>query len=341
MIWRDPLRTCKVKNKRLLLNMFLPLLSKESKEILEKFIKIKIPKFRNYLFDYIGFLKYLNLENLHFLIEETLHLNYIQQDTMKQEVYKLLINRCSSLKHLNICQSYIPPFQDFPEVKNCFANLHELRCTTDNDSSYLFELAKICKSIQKLRIDCSNKENPGLIKLIEEQRNLKCFICVNFTHNQNQQKLFEELLRVLSKNARNLSYLKTCDWSRGICFPYSILKEFTNLTKLKLWDLNVQQLEQQLRMSAFPKLQVLHLKYLSMLTLADIISKTKGDLWKIKLYGIDRNKEHSGKLIQSIYLHCPNLRYVTIYVGYQDYIEVEQLLKYCQKLEGIVFLNSF
>src|SRR4051812_1221572 len=63
ILWRNPLGTCKVQNKMSLLNMLLSLLPKESKRILKKILRIKIPKFRNYLFDYIGFLKNLNLED--------------------------------------------------------------------------------------------------------------------------------------------------------------------------------------------------------------------------------------------------------------------------------------
>jgi hypothetical protein len=97
-----------------------------------------------------------------------------KKNLLKQEIYKLFVSQCKNIKELiwNTPQ----PLSLFPGAPTCFSQLCSL-CIDINfvNSNALYEMTEICKDLNELTIyNC--KDLPGLISLIDAQRNLKKLI---------------------------------------------------------------------------------------------------------------------------------------------------------------------
>ncbi|CAB5311938.1 unnamed protein product [Rhizophagus irregularis] len=106
-----------------------------------------------------------------------------------------------------------------------------------------------------------------------------------------------------------------------------------NLRKLKLFVRELdQRYEDQLKISSYPNLEILHIKNISINTLINLIEKTKGNLKEIWVdeYKLSDNIE---RLIRIIYENCSKLEILSIILYNHDFIEFEKLLHSCLYLK--------
>src|SRR5205085_6240646 len=128
------------------------------------------------------------------------------------------------------------------------------------------------------------------IRLIKVQINLKKFKYTASKFVKHKMKEFNEIGQALEENAETLVHFKAVEDLYGNGFIPTIFPKFKNLEKLILFRLCyclVQyELEEQLAITAFPKLKVLHIQDASIRTVRKIIEKTEGNLFKIAIYDV-------------------------------------------------------
>ena len=82
------------------------------------------------------------------------------------------MNKCS-IEYLSPIDMKHPIYQ-FSGAKTSLSNLFELSCNSyEKEQSFFYELAQICRSIEKIYIEHWGIDNPGLAKLIEMQKQIK------------------------------------------------------------------------------------------------------------------------------------------------------------------------
>jgi hypothetical protein len=101
-----------------------------------------------------------------------------------QEIFKLFINKFSSLKRLivNNYLFYIPQltFISYPGTRDCLKNLSILDCRSDICSDFFDQLSQICHNIQSLIITFAYSISSGSKDLISVQKNLKCLKMIGY-----------------------------------------------------------------------------------------------------------------------------------------------------------------
>src|ERR1044072_7953208 len=155
----------------------------ESKEILSKNgIVCSTLASKPPMFNYASYCKVLSVS--HHAYNEIVQPLENQQSVLSQnlkniiiqEIFKLLMNKISSLKKLVFCWSSlnnIPKFTSFPGANDCLKDLSELQCYSENDPELLYQLSQICRNLQSLRIEFTKVISNGLADLVSVQRNLK------------------------------------------------------------------------------------------------------------------------------------------------------------------------
>ncbi|GET03654.1 hypothetical protein GLOIN_2v1764020 [Rhizophagus clarus] len=131
-------------------------LSKESQEFLKsQGIYIFSTKHnKRPLFDYIGYCKYINFRKIENFINNGRSFGFnkeYQNHAMKQEIYKLLINKSLKIKCLymiNIGPNITHQIYNFNGAKILLGELTFLSCDSSIDSIFYY----ICKLIQKIDI---------------------------------------------------------------------------------------------------------------------------------------------------------------------------------------------
>ncbi|RIA99413.1 hypothetical protein C1645_869980 [Glomus cerebriforme] len=347
ILWSNPWKY--VMNSRLLLNVIVLFLSKESQEFLiDQGIYLFSIKHKAPLFDYISYCKYINFHQIENIIINGLSFGFnkeYQIHAIEQEIYKMIISRCPAIKYLDMMYSgrhFKHQIYHFTGAKLSLGELTFLCCDSSVDSTFFYGLAHICKLLQKIHIKSCPDDNSGLARLIEVQKNLKCFVCSIYDDAEYVIQ-HKNIGNALVKQAHSLIHLKLI-YEDNFFLLLEILPKLINLKKLKLINIanNDYQLEKYLEISTFSKLQVFHIEIISSLDIAiNIIKKTEGNLLEILLGSTIYNEMYSGKYIRTIYEHCPNIKILSLGVNNSDYAEFEILLEKCQQLERIVIDGSF
>ncbi|GBB94934.1 hypothetical protein RclHR1_24440003 [Rhizophagus clarus] len=148
----------------------------------------------------------------------------------------------------------------------------------------------------------------------------------------NRSESFNKSLeKSLIKHADTIQYLRI-EWEPVI---KGFLSYFVNLLSLEIYlpiFINRNDSENIL----LPNLKTLKTRVISLKILANIIKNTKGNLSEIS---IGYNDNYCKMLIQAIYQNCPKLKYLhlTLHGNSNSLIlEIENLLIYCQVLNGLV-----
>src|SRR6266496_1675645 len=180
ILWRNPGQTLLTKKAGcLLFDVTLLHLSEESRDILKNqgYNNLITETYQRPLFNYINFCKYLDL----LIIERMISSKNIERSNVsfiRNVILKLFINGNTKLICLSIRQNYDYQLYHIPGVEHCFSELESFHCDVKTNQDMLEGLARICKSIKKLRFynnSCMNSytsNNFGMIKLIEVQKNL-------------------------------------------------------------------------------------------------------------------------------------------------------------------------
>ncbi|UZO14020.1 uncharacterized protein OCT59_005491 [Rhizophagus irregularis] len=353
ILWRNPWRyQMKDYQKKSLFNTIITFLSDESKEFLKNQnimipFKRKSKKKKLIFFDYLKYCKSMINYNLYDIINYNYNIinnndnnnnnnnnNNLMNDyyryILQEEIYRLLIYKCPPLKYLDI--TFIQQQIDlFPDSKNWLSEILELRCNGDIEPHYFQGLAKFSQNIEKIIINSIRDDNYGLAKLIEVQKNLKYFKIIRDADVDSRKDTFMTINHGLIKHTKSLIEFKAI--FEGILFLPNLLPKMVNLRKLKLFVRELdQRYEDQLKISSYPNLEILHIKNISINTLINLIEKTKGNLKEIWVdeYKLSDNIE---RLIRIIYENCSKLEILSIILYNHDFIEFEKLLHSCLYLK--------
>ncbi|CAI2166921.1 19279_t:CDS:1 [Funneliformis geosporum] len=252
---------------------------------------------------------------------------------LKEEIYKLFISKCSSLKYLDITNINYRLYE-FPGAEANLSKLSQLACNNNNDEHVFKGFANLCKLIETLHINLTSL-NPGLARLIEEQQKLRSIIIKdNFVENNTDKS--NPIERAIIKKAKSIIHLNL-SVEKGSNFYNNLFSKLTDIQKLVLYDnryRNVAVHKQLNFTSSYPKLQVLQIG-ISFSVATKIIQVTK-DLQMIWLEkGNHESEDQIRQLIQAISKYCPKLRYLKIFLKEEVLEDFKLLLNNCRLLEGL------
>src|SRR5581483_1559929 len=121
----------------------------------------------------------------------------------------------------------------------------------------------------------------------------------------------------------------------NISFPPTILPKLCNLRKLQLLIPCLdEKYKFQLRIAAYPNLQVLHVENISADIVAEIIEKTDGHIRKVLIEQYNYCND-SKRLIRSIYENCSKVEKLSIVIHNHNFMEFKNLLKTCRNLKEL------
>jgi hypothetical protein len=331
-------------NIKIISNIIFSCLSTSSQQLLfDNDIKLPLTILsKSPMFNYVSFCKFLEayvinkIINVVFKVE---NLEFDKRNLLEQEVYKLFISQCKSIKSLG-WKTY-QPLPSFPGALTCFSQLYELSIDLYYvNSNNLYEMAQICKNLNTLYVYNYCQDIPGLISLIDTQRYLKnvSFYC------DIKKGACEETSNALAKKGSTINHL-TLQRSVGI-ISYSFLTSLINLKYLQIYRNSkiykgIKELQEYLAISKFPDLQSLRFSndFSCFKELAMLIEKTKGNISNVSIYTSNKSAENTGMLLKAISNHCPKIEHLHTYLGPKDLIYLESLLKNCKNLISID-LNS-
>ncbi|CAG8688144.1 21027_t:CDS:2 [Rhizophagus irregularis] len=255
-------------------------------------------------FNYIRFCKYL--DDIYYIFSN-------RSSLLKEEIYKLFISECSSIKSL--CMDMLDyPIYQYPGVNISLSNLYELDCNIKEQNFY-HELAQICRSIEKIRILIhEHDELDGLVELIEKQKQIK-YICISESGEN------KKIAQALEKHANSIILFSI---AVRTSFLYFLFPKLINLQFLKIYDgplihSRSNKLFNNMIDESHYDLQILELKYVSLDVVINIIQNTNGNLLKVYItFADDRNK--TTKYNQAIHKYCLNIKYVTVYLNIRKYL---------------------
>ncbi|RIA95314.1 hypothetical protein C1645_816797 [Glomus cerebriforme] len=293
---------------------------------------------QKFLFNYISFCKYIKYKIHHYgpnLYEKIFqHYDIRQIRLLEQEIYKLFINKCHKIKFLDTIGVRHPLYR-FPRAEISLAELHELYCSSKDDSSLFYGLAQICKFIEKFCIYLTSS-NSGLAKLIEMQQKVKYLIIKNHINDITQNEYGDIDLAIL-KHAHNLIYV-SLPIENFLYFYNHLFPKLINIKKLKLYNqiFDIFDIELYKNLFDHPKFQILQINLLFSATFyvaSRIIQESDNNLQIILM---DFNASHyTGQLLNIISQYCSQLKYLRIDLDDMYLHNFEQVLLNCQSLEGI------
>jgi hypothetical protein len=333
-------------------NVILSYLPSSSKQRLFN-CNIKLPStifLKPLTFNYISYCKSLDYRIVNDIINTVLKeetrsnaYNYSKKrNLLEQEIYKLYISQCKSIKRLILNTSQ--PLSSFPEALTLFS---QLCCLTIKmkliNSDNLYEMAQICKYLSKLIIDDYSQDIPGLISLIDAQRNLNDVVIY---FSRIKQGTCEELSKALARKGCTITNLSLYN-SVGI-ISHSFLTSLIRLRDLSIAHNhycnnyeNVKEFQQYLAISEFPNLRCFWSDEISCFKeLALLIAKTKGNIIRVRIYTYNEYAENMGMLIKAIADNCPKIENLSTDFEPKDLIYIKSLLLNCRNLVKLNLVNS-
>ncbi|CAB5179909.1 unnamed protein product [Rhizophagus irregularis] len=297
-------------------------------------------------FNYVSLCKFPGAENVSNIINIVNNYDFTKRrDLLEQEIYKLFISQCKNIKELSWETSQ--PLSLFPGALTCFSQLHSLRINMNIVSSNnLHEMAKICKDLNELIVNKYSQDTPGLISLIDAQRNLKSISFASYYIKKEREGTYEELSNVLARKGCTINNLYSSNLVGVI--SHSFLSSFINLKELTIYQYDdyksekIQEFQQYLAISKFPGLQSLKIGGVSCFKeLAMLIEKTEGNLSYVYIDMSNKDAESTGMVIKAIADNCPKIEYLSTYLGPKDLIYVKPLLLHCSKLSRLRLKNLY
>jgi hypothetical protein len=262
----------------------------------------------------------------------------IKKNLLEQEIYKLFVNQCNNIKVLHWKTSQ--PLSLFPGASECFSRLRSLDINVDLvNSEALCEMAKICKGLNKLTIENYYQDLPGLISLIDAQKNLKSILILPL--NGTKKGTCEKLSKALARKGDTIRYLYFGSGTIGN-IPLSFLTSLTFLSRLTImvytnYEEVSEKFRQYLSISEFPNLEYLHIHELPCFKeLAILIEKTNGNILCVNSYTSDKATKGAGTLIKAIANNCPKIKELSVRLEAQDFVYVKPLLLNCRCLKRVV-----
>ncbi|PKY14944.1 hypothetical protein RhiirB3_427051 [Rhizophagus irregularis] len=329
ILWMNPWKDLPRGKEKSQSNVFVSHLSNEVREKLKREHGIILPKAMKLSFNYISFCRYLELYRLDRITFTIKDIKMSKIPFMKLEIARLFINRNTRFTHLYLHQCDLQT-NLIPGIEICFSKLKFLR---SQPSNFLCELSEISESIEEIEFyitEYNNKDNYGITKLIEAQKNLNYF---SFTYGKGDKSLCKTLGDSLIKHASTLQYLKIdLELITKITKSLSYL---LNLSNLEIINPNNQRAWYHIENVSFPFLKFLKTQQVSTKSLIGLIENTKGHLMELCIDYEDNDEN----LIQAIYKNCPKLKYLKLSItnsSIRSIKELDNLLINCQYLNGLV-----
>ncbi|PKC61849.1 hypothetical protein RhiirA1_465956 [Rhizophagus irregularis] len=321
ILWSYPYKH--VYKKESLLNIIISHLSDNSIKFLkdESIIKANFQK-QKLSFNYVKFCRYL--DDIHKIFP-------IRSSLLEEEIYKLFISECSSIKSLSSEMVYYPIYK-YLGSNISLSNLSELCLVSrSNYNDFYHELAQICRSIEKIYIDL-RCDLPEITELIEMQKQIK-YIYVKEYGN------CEKINQALEKHANSIVLLNLTIYTKNGSFLYDLLlPKLINLQYLRINNMESECILEHVIYLSYHNLQILDLVTVSLDIAINIIQNTNGNLWKIKIRRSDY--DHIKEYDQTIHQYCPNIKYVSLFITDDETLkELENIFIKCQHLVAIDILN--
>ncbi|PKY25385.1 hypothetical protein RhiirB3_440302 [Rhizophagus irregularis] len=272
------------------------------------------------LFNYVKFCQYLN--DIYKCFPKR------SSSLLDEEIYKLFISECSSIKRL--CSEMLSyPIYKYPGSNISLSNLSELRLVSSSSyNDFYHELAQICRSIEKIYIKLCD-DLSGNAELIEMQKQIK------YIYVEESYMNCEKIEQALEKHANSIVSFNIKTHKHFL--NDTLLPKLINLQQLGIVD-NFYELKHGISYLNYYELQILELVNVLLDIAIDIIQNTNGNLWKIKIRPKDFNqvKEYN----QTIHKHCPNIKYVSLFLKDDETLkELEKIFIKCQHLVAIDISN--
>jgi hypothetical protein len=328
ILWKNPWKFLKKGKEKLLLNVIISHLSNESKNNLIQ-NNLSINSYQKPLFNYITFCKHLNLN----IIQKIIYNNYkVKIGIIKNEIFNLFINENMKFTHLYIPYQFNFQIHLIPGSKICLSEIKFLSCNASIENNILVGLTEICKSIKELEVFFERYNNYGIVKLIENQKNLfNLRLIDDYKRHESFHKIIENSL---IKHANTIQYFM-------ITKPpvTNILSSFVNLKVLEL-EFNGDIVYNRLESLSLPFLQVLKTKLVPINIIISLIKNTNGTLIEISMKSSMSNNVINNKIIiKTIYQNCPKLKYLKLVLRNSSILELEKLLITCQYLDELYLFD--
>jgi hypothetical protein len=349
ILWKEVSWYIEGKSEKKLFNTILSCLPLTSKKLLID-NKIKLPNLKERpIFNYIRYCEFPEAEIVDNIVEmvfEEFNIENFNNDNkrnlLEQEIYKLFISQCEEIKELSWETSQ--PLPLFPGALKCFSRLNIL----DIDMEYvkskaIYEMGKITKNLNELFIENYYQEEPGLISLIDAQKNLKS---VSFYSNKDNKKgNFKELSKAIARKKDTINNINLT--SINIITPSSLITlnnlKFISIYNKEKYDNTkeeIKEFQKYLSISEFPKLEYLLTNRLSCFKeISMLIEKTKGNILKVEISDSNKKSKNTGMLIKAISINCPRIKILSTYLEPIDFIQVKLLLLNCKYLESLRFYS--
>ncbi|UZO06802.1 uncharacterized protein OCT59_027110 [Rhizophagus irregularis] len=257
---------------------------------------------------------------------------------MRNELLKLFVNNNTNFISLFF------PYDYKCQVnwnKQCFSNLKFFYFCNNIDQNILKELATISKSIKIFNCDVMGCNISGIIRLIEDQKNLDS---VRISKCYQYETCWQSIEEVLIKKAITIQNLYlSYNWNFYVDLKF--FSHFVNLKSLEIIEsfgppnsnstiLNLNQSEK----ISLPALKILKTKEVSFMMLTRLIVSANVQLTVINIHFDDVFYEVDDvrRLFQTIYQNCPNIKYLSLPIKDYVLIEFERLLINCQHLFELV-----
>ncbi|CAI2188219.1 3744_t:CDS:2 [Funneliformis geosporum] len=313
---------------KIFFNTILQLLPEESSDLLKN-QGIDVPQRRKPLFDYISFCKYLRK------LDRKVFQDYNdgQVKLLRQEIYKQFISYCSKLILLDTTNVGYP-LHECPRAVTIFSDLYELHCSSDDNASLFFGLARICKFIEKFYIKHTSS-NLGLAELIKNQLKIKYIMLHSDINYHSELDKYEAIGSAILKHAHNLIYV-SIPIEKYLPFLNDLFLGLNNMQKLELSHGSYDsEFYKQLTFPSYPNLRVidLNLSYsAASIAALNIILKSHNLQIIVLRFNAYNYSEH---ILLAISQCCPKLKYLQIYLDEKFLSKFQQVLINCQFLEGI------
>jgi hypothetical protein len=362
ILWRNPwCHATNYRNRNSLYFIITSYLSDDFKKFLMK-DGIQISG-KSVAFDYLSFCRSIDIK----MIDDIISIGFLSeyhQFLLQEEIYSFLIKKCPEIKYLNICGTYDIVY--LPETKARLESLCELTCDTLIDTNYFYRLAHVCQQIERITIISKKSEaNHGTTKLIEFQKNLKYFKWVDEFDDECyynlSNDLYLDIFNVLKKHANTLTQFEISlqhDYNDIYTVHEDYDYTFLQYALLKLHNLKIVEIDsppflnnydfnKKLEMATYHDLEIFKIDVIDVYQAICII-KNSSYLRELCIHEYHWNNDSfnddSLNFIRTISENCFLIEYLSIPMFpllENHFIEFENLLKKCQKLQSLYFKGKW
>jgi len=321
-----------------ILRTLIACLPYESKGLLSRNeISISTPTSNPPIFNYTSYFKVLSIYRINYIIKFVLEKKYatapqniqFKKYIVLQEILKMCVIQISSLNVLdytfqnteNVLNLPNIPLAHFPGIMDCFKNLTELRCNSNNFSEIFYHLSQICNHIRSLDIEFKDVISNGLTNFISSINNLK-----HLKLSQSDGVDWKYVIHSLRKHSNTLTALHLFSHTHT---TISFVESFSNLQELNISSFQETYLDfKKLQDATFPNLEILKLPYAA--------PEVEHLIKFLEKNGKSLKEFHANRCDNlSVARFCPNLKKLSVNFDFHEMDALKTVFSSCQHLESI------